>query len=206
MGRRKLLPPPPVIERLPRRRGPHLEDGMTDQQLRFCDRVAEGLSLTEAYRSCYVTDNMKPATIHTKASQLFGREQIRTRVERIREDKRRGSLHDAGRALDFALTRLQHEASNAEQPAARIRAVELIMKHHGLLSDTPRDTPDPHAGMDAATLRREIQERLLSALGPVVDNDTGYTELESSQDDDETDDVTEYESDMDETDDVTSET
>jgi hypothetical protein len=206
MGRRKLLPPPPVIERVPRRRGPHLEDGMTDQQLKFCDKVAEGVSLTEAYRTCYVTDYMKPATIYNKASQLFARNEIRERVERIREKKREGSLHDASRALDFALTRLQHEASNAEQPAARIRAVELIMKHHGLLSDTPRDTPDPHAGMDAASLRREIQERLLSALGPVVDDDTGYTELESSHNDNETDDVTEYELNVDETDDVTPET
>ena len=191
MVRRKLLPPPPVIERVTKRRGPALEEGLTDQQIRFCEKVAEGSSLTEAYRTCYVTDNMKPATIYKKASALFAREDIRGSVDKVRVRKREGSLHDSARALDFALTRLQHEASNAEQPAARIRAVELIMKHHGLLSDVPREVSDPHAGKDAATLRREIQERLLAALGPVTDDVTGYVEQDDVEDD--TGDVTDYE-------------
>ena len=134
---------------------------------------------------CYQTDNMAHGTLYNKACLLYKRGDVREMVENIRHRKREGTLHDSARALDFALTHLQREATQAEQPAARIRAIELIMKHHGLLSDVPRDITDPHAGMTADMLRQAIQERLLGALGPVIDDDT---------DDIETIDVTDDES------------
>jgi len=188
MGRNRLpLPAPLVTVRKPKQRGPLLAQGLTDSQQRFCEAVAEGHSLAEAYRMCYQTDNMAHGTLYNKACLLYKRGDVREMVENIRHRKREGTLHDSARALDFALTHLQREATQAEQPAARIRAIELIMKHHGLLSDVPRDITDPHAGMTADMLRQAIQEKLLTALGPVIDDDT---------DDTETIDVTEDESDM----------
>jgi hypothetical protein len=188
MGRNRLpLPAPLVTVRKPKQRGPLLAQGLTDSQQRFCEAVAEGHSLAEAYRMCYQTDNMAHGTLYNKACLLYKRGDVREMVENIRHRKREGTLHDSARALDFALTHLQREATQAEQPAARIRAIELIMKHHGLLSDVPRDITDPHAGMTADMLRQAIQEKLLTALGPVIDDDT---------DDTETIDVTNDESDM----------
>jgi hypothetical protein len=96
-------------------------------------------------------------------------------------------MHDFAQAKDFALARLQHEAEQAEQPAARIRAIELIMRHHGLLSDKPHETLDPYKGLDAATLRNEIQSRLLAALGPVLDDTPDDTEDMGQE---ETEDIT----------------
>ena len=189
MGRNRLpLPAPLVTVRKPKQRGPLLAQGLTDSQQKFCEAVADGHSLAEAYRMCYQTDNMAHGTLYNKACLLYKRGDVRDMVENIRHRKREGTLHDSARALDFALTHLQREATQAEQPAARIRAIELIMKHHGLLSDVPRDITDPHAGMTADMLRQAIQEKLLTALGPVIDDDT---------DDDETIDVTEDESDID---------
>jgi hypothetical protein len=186
MGRQRLpLPAPLVTVRKPKQRGPLLAQGLTDSQQRFCEAVADGHSLAEAYRMCYQTDNMAHGTLYNKACLLYKRGDVREMVENIRHRKREGTLHDSARALDFALTHLQREATQAEQPAARIRAIELIMKHHGLLSDVPRDITDPHAGMTADMLRQAIQERLLGALGPVIDDDT---------DDIETIDVTDDES------------
>lgn len=110
-------------------------------------------------------------------------------------------MHDYAQAKDFALARLQHEAEQAEQPAARIRAIELIMRHHGLLTDKPQEAMDPYKGLDAATLRNEIQARLLAALGPVLDDtpddteDMGQGDTEDTLDDtgyDDTDDETDY--------------
>lgn len=192
MGRERLpLPAPLVTVRKRKQRGPLLDKGLTDSQERFCEAVAEGHSLAEAYRMCYQTDNMAHGTLYNKACLLYKRSDVRDRVEHIRQKKREGTLHDSARALDFALTHLQREATQAEQPAARIRAIELIMKHHGLLSDVPRDIPDPHVGMTADMLRKAIQERLLSALGPVIDDDTGYSD--SLDNDHETDDITDNE-------------
>ena len=189
MGRNRLpLPAPLVTVRKPKQRGPLLAQGLTDSQQKFCEAVAEGHSLAEAYRMCYQTDNMAHGTLYNKACLLYKRGDVRDMVENIRHRKREGTLHDSARALDFALTHLQREATQAEQPAARIRAIELIMKHHGLLSDVPRDITDPHAGMTADMLRQAIQEKLLTALGPVIDDDT---------DDTETIDVTDDESDID---------
>jgi hypothetical protein len=188
MGRNRLpLPAPLVTVRKHKQRGPLLAQGLTDSQQRFCEAVADGHSLAEAYRMCYQTDNMAHGTLYNKACLLYKRGDVREMVETIRHRKREGTLHDSRRALDFALTHLQREATQAEQPAARIRAIELIMKHHGLLSDVPRDITDPHAGMTADMLRQAIQEKLLTALGPVIDDDT---------DDIETIDVTDDESDM----------
>ena len=189
MGRNRLpLPAPLVTVRKPKQRGPLLAQGLTDSQQKFCEAVADGHSLAEAYRMCYQTDNMAHGTLYNKACLLYKRGDVRDMVENIRHRKREGTLHDSARALDFALTHLQREATQAEQPAARIRAIELIMKHHGLLSDVPRDITDPHAGMTADMLRQAIQEKLLTALGPVIDDDT---------DDTETIDVTDDESDID---------
>lgn len=192
MGRERLpLPAPLVTVRKRKQRGPLLDKGLTDSQERFCEAVADGHSLAEAYRMCYQTDNMAHGTLYNKACLLYKRGDVRDRVEAIREKKRQGTLHDSARALDFALTHLQREATQAEQPAARIRAIELIMKHHGLLSDVQRDVTDPHAGMTADMLRQAIQERLLGALGPVIDDDTGYSD--SLDNDHETDDITDNE-------------
>ena len=152
-----------------RTRGPVLPDGLTSAQGSFAHHVSEGLSLSEAFRLSHQADKMKPATIHRRASELYARAEVQARVAQICEAKRKGSLHDAARALEYSLIRLQREAEGAETDGARIRAIELIMRHHGLLSDQPKAGPDPLASMSAADLRQRIQERLLAALGPVID-------------------------------------
>ena len=100
---------------------------------------------------------------------LANKPRVASRIEALRAEKRSRSLHDAGRARDFAIARLEHEALNAEVPAARIRAVELIMKHHGLLSEkTEANTMD---GRTAAEIRAAIQAKLLASLGPVIETE-----------------------------------
>jgi hypothetical protein len=169
MPRRPVLPPPPPRMIPKGRRGPTWESngGLTEAQAAFAKAAAEGLSLTDAYRRAYSTEAMKPTTIWKNASTLANHGKVAARIEALRAENRSKTLHDAGRARDFALARLEHEANNAEVPAARIRAVELIMRHHGLLSDRPEtNTAD---GRTAAEIRAAIQARLLSALGPVIE-------------------------------------
>lgn len=200
MGRNRLLPPPPPRPKGLVRpgRGATLESGLTEKQDKFCQEVASGLSLAEAYRRAYATDGMAPRTIYNNASALFSRDDISGKVFALQAQKRRGTMHDYAQAKDFALARLQHEAEQAEQPAARIRAIELIMRHHGLLSDKPQEAVDPYQGLDAASLRLAIQERLLAALGPVqdgTDDDTEDMGQEDTLDDtgyDDTGDDTDY--------------
>ncbi len=180
MPRQKVLPPPPPRLIPKGRRGPawESEGGLTEAQAAFARGAAEGLSLTDAYRRAYSTEAMKPSTIWKNASTLASNGKVAARIEMIRAENRSKSLHDAGRAKDFALARLEHEATNAEVPAARIRAVELIMKHHGLLSEkTEANTMD---GRTAGEIRAAIQAKLLAALGPVLETneiDDGIVEV-----------------------------
>ena len=169
MARRPVLPPPPPRMIPKGRRGPTWESngGLTEAQAAFAKAAAEGLSLTDAYRRAYATEAMKPTTIWKNASTLANHGKVAARIEALRAENRSKTLHDAGKARDFALARLEHEANNAEVPAARIRAVELIMRHHGLLSERPvTNTTD---GRTATEIRAAIQARLLSALGPVIE-------------------------------------
>lgn len=166
---RRTHPPTVPLMLGKRTRGPVLPDGLTAAQAAFAHHVSEGLSLSEAFRMSHQADKMKPATIHRRASELYARAEVQARVADLREGMRANALHDAARALDYALVRLQREAEGAETDGARIRAIELIMRHHGLLSDQPKAGPDPLASMGAAELRQRIQERLLAALGPVID-------------------------------------
>lgn len=169
MPRRPVLPPPPPRLIPKGKRGPSWETNgdLTDQQAAFAKAAAEGLSLTDAYRRAYSTDTMKPTTIWACASKLANQAKVAARIEAYRAENRSRTLHDAGKAKDFALARLEHEATNAEVPAARIRAVELIMRHHGLLSE--RAETNTTDGRTAAEIRAAIQARLLSALGPVIE-------------------------------------
>jgi len=41
---------------------------------------------TEAYKSAYSTDKMKPATINRKAHYLFNKPNVRTRIEELRKE------------------------------------------------------------------------------------------------------------------------
>ena len=61
---------------------------LTPKQEKFCHIYLETGNASEAYRTAYSTDRMKPATIKRKAKFLLDHEKIRTTIGQLREELR----------------------------------------------------------------------------------------------------------------------
>jgi phage terminase small subunit len=109
---------------------PHL--GVTDKQEAFCQAVLSGLSLSDAYRSAYVTDNMAGGSIHVAASKLFSDPKIRQRMQSINMELEANRRMMATSDAALAIRVLRELAERADTDAARIRAAELLAKAGGV--------------------------------------------------------------------------
>ena len=60
------------------------QGGLTPKQAHFARCVAGGMTQADAYREAYnPSDSTKPETIHTLASRLMAKDEIRSRVDSI---------------------------------------------------------------------------------------------------------------------------
>lgn len=59
---------------------------LTPKQERFCQEYARFSNASAAYRIAYNTENMQPETIRPKACNLLKQDNIRARVEEIKEE------------------------------------------------------------------------------------------------------------------------
>lgn len=57
---------------------------LTDKRETFCQRLAEGLTQSEAYRRSYDASGMKPSTLWEESSRLASDPEVSTRVEEIK--------------------------------------------------------------------------------------------------------------------------
>ena len=94
----------------------------------------EGITLSDAYRSAYDAKEMSPATIHSRAYELFhhgANGEIAGRYKEAMARKQERSLLLRDKRLDYVLDRLQKEAEGEGQDtnaSSRVRAIELIGK------------------------------------------------------------------------------
>jgi hypothetical protein len=110
-------------------RGPVLAIGVTAKEEAFARAVVlDGLNNTDAFRASHAADDMAAATVWRKASVVASKDRVRARMNALRADLEHQSLHDAGRVRAVVIERLHHEALNARQDGARVRALELLGK------------------------------------------------------------------------------
>ncbi|CAI1183425.1 terminase small subunit [Serratia proteamaculans] len=77
---------------------------LTMKQEKFCQAYVETGDASEAYRKAYVTDNMKPESIHRKAKELKDNVKVTARISELQgEVKQR---HDVTVATDVKLAHL----------------------------------------------------------------------------------------------------
>jgi len=164
-------------------RGPTLPSGLTVKQEGFALAVAAGANLTEAYRQHYATDGMADATVWKQAWETSRLPKVAGRIEQERARLADTELHDAERARAWALERLRLEATKAETDGSRVRAIELVMRHHGLLTDrlAVRDETE----RTAAEIRAALEARLVERIGVTI---TAEAETLEPDDDDLADD------------------
>lgn len=153
--------PPP---RKKRGRGPALANGLTASQETFAQRVAEGSSLADAYRAAYVTENMKPATIWRRASELFDHGMVKARIDALLAERERDALHDARRAKEWGLKLLRDIAETAQTDGARVAAVQTVFRTHALLTD--RVEQETHDERTTEQLRQELADALALLANP----------------------------------------
>ena len=103
-------------------------------QEKFCQAYVETSNASEAYRRAYDTENMKPATVKKRASEMLAKGVIAGTISDLQEVHRRGHWMTVD-----SLTDMYYDAFNlakrTAQPSAMISAVTGLAKLHGLITD-----------------------------------------------------------------------
>ena len=138
-------------------------DTMTPKQSAFAGFVAEGDSLSEAYRKAYNTAKMSENVVNNEASALAKNPKVKDAIEALKLQSR--SAHNSHQKLsnDWIVQKLQDEAMNDRNPAAtRVRALELLGKTGGLFDDSTHITFEHRSPEDVEI---ELMEKLGMLFG-----------------------------------------
>lgn len=124
---------------------------LTDRQERFVLGLIKGKSQRDAYKAAFSTAKMKDKTIDEKACRLFADSKIRARYDELRgkvlqpeQDKAIATAQQVLEELTAiglgtknfpAYDMFGNEAERKPSVTARLKALELLAKRHGLLTD-----------------------------------------------------------------------
>ena len=137
---------------------------MTPKQLKFAQMVANGQQLSDAYRAAYAAQAMKPSSVHVEASRIMKLKPVKDKVASLvaESDKRIVNDRIAKReAVLEELTRLMQEGQPSD--TAKIRAAELLGKHHGIFAERVVIEPPEKTSDELAA---EINQILKAAGDP----------------------------------------
>ena len=136
---------------------------LTPKMLHFTRCVASGMTQADAYREAYEpSDSTTAASIHTLASRLMAKVEIRSRVDSLIVARERAVAASAVTDRDKVLSKLRGWMDNAE-PAdtAKLRAAELLGKAAGLFTTEVNVTT---LDRDASEVAAELQSKLTGLL------------------------------------------
>ena len=142
--------------------GQSVKGGLTAKQEAFAQGVAQGKTLSEAYRNAYDCESMKDASIWTEASKLMDNPKVIHRVNGLQQAQEERTLHDQARLKRLVLERLHQEATNAESDSARIRALELLGKSIAMFTDRVEQDDTQRSSED---IEKELVEKLKRLTG-----------------------------------------
>ena len=73
---------------------------LTGKQEKFCQKVAEGLSYSDAYRAAYDAKGMKAETVHKRASELLENGEVTGRIEGLKEKVEKKLVYTAAESFE----------------------------------------------------------------------------------------------------------
>lgn len=114
-------------------------DQLTDKQALFCDGVANGLSLSDAYRAAY-SSGLTAKQVHEEACKLMGNPKVRQRLEAINREKEEQRRMMAASDASLALDTFRRMMESADTDATKVRAAELLAKAAGVFIDKVETT------------------------------------------------------------------
>jgi hypothetical protein len=108
------------------------EARLTAKQREFARLVALGETKAQSYRQAYKSKG-NSKTVANKGYQLTKRDDIQTTIADFAKAKQFADSHTAEQLRAFVIQQLTQHASDPDiPPAQRIKALELIGKHHGV--------------------------------------------------------------------------
>ena len=138
------------------------QGGLTPKQAHFARCVAGGMTQADAYREAYdPSDSTKSETIHTLASRLMAKDEIRSRVDSIVAAKERAVAASALSDRDKVLSKLRFWLDGGVTDSNQLRAAELLGKASGVFTDQVSITSTERAPAEVAA---EIERRLAALV------------------------------------------
>ena len=101
---------------------------LTPKQEVFVQKIIEGLSQADAYRSAYATKNMSDKTIHEAASRLMADSKVSARVNELREQLTGKTIMSAQKRLEWLTEQI---ASDKVDVNAKLKAIDIMNKMQG---------------------------------------------------------------------------
>lgn len=100
---------------------------LTAKQEAFVQKIIEGYSQADAYRSAYSNQKMSDKTVHEAASRLMANSKVVARLNELRNELAKPSIMSAQERLEW-LT----EVINGENDLnAKLKAVDIMNKMQG---------------------------------------------------------------------------
>ena len=118
-------------------RGPRLANGLTAKRSQFCQRVASGMSATEAYAQVFRPPTAKRGTVADMAYRLMQSAEVCAEIARLRKEQERAEQRVATRGVAEWYDCVWHEAKNAETGSARVAALREIARVWALARQRP---------------------------------------------------------------------
>ena len=138
---------------------------LTPKQRKFARMVASGESYASSYATAYAANKSSKSTIQSEGSRTANLPHVSAYIEELQRDKERIVRMDVAGERSWILDRLKHEATG-ENPAGRIKALELLGRAVGLFDTTQvlvsaERTPDE--------IERDLHEKLSAIVTAFAD-------------------------------------
>jgi len=140
---------------------------LTPKQAHFARCVAQGMTQADAYREAYDPKQSTAATIHTLASRVMSRVEVRARVDALIKARERAVVASALTDRDKVLSKLRSWLEGTEKTDSNLlRAAELLGRSSGLFATDINVTTRER---DSSAVAAEIEQRLAALLVSTAD-------------------------------------
>ena len=102
---------------------------LTPKRELFAQKIVEGMSQADAYRSAYSCEKMSDKTIWENASRLMADSKVLARVNELREQISKESIMTAQKRLEWLSEVIRSEE---RMTSDKLRAVDIMNKMEGL--------------------------------------------------------------------------
>ena len=101
---------------------------LTAKQELFVQKILEGMSQADAYRSAYNTKRMTDKTIWENASRLMADSKVTARLTELRNELAKPSIMSAQERLEWLTERIADEDVDIN---AKLKAIDIMNKMQG---------------------------------------------------------------------------